>query len=162
MIPKYSPALRNAVCAVSGRILCSKVSIEIWSSKRGEECIHLRFSDPSFSITPLSRTQASHQDTLRSTTRSNTRSSDGRVEHSQNHRNDLRLHLPHPGKHVRMNWISNSEQSKRLGLQFDQLISPMIHSSRHESIFPARVVHIRERLKLFAHCIFTQTFFGKC
>jgi len=118
----------------------------LWRGNEDFGGVHFWLRHTTLGICLLSCAQASHEDRLCSTTCSNSSCSNGRIEHSQNHRNDLCLHLPDSGENIRMDRVRNSEHAKGLRLQFDQLFSTVIYSSRDESILPSRVIHVNQRL----------------
>ena len=83
------------------------------------------------------------------------------MEQVQNHADDLSLHLPNAGEHIRVDGIRDGELAKGLGLKLEQLVLAVVHGPRDIAILPTGVIHIGEVLQLGTDSVRGQTVLGQ-
>lgn len=138
---------------------------------------HFRFLYATLEESLLARTQACHDDRLRTATSSDTRAIGRGIEQRQNlnqvshilvnfpeshyHSYDFGFHLPNTREHIRMDGVCNTKLSERFCLQLQQVLATVIDSTTDTAIFPARMFHIRQLIELSANLFRGPSFLGE-
>lgn len=138
---------------------------------------HFRFLYATLEESLLARTQACHDDRLRTATCSDTCAIGRGIEQRQNlnqvshklvnfpgshyHSYDFGFHLPNTREHIRMDGVCNTKLSERFCLQLQQVLATVIDSTTDTAIFPACMFHIRQLIELSANLFRGPSFLGK-
>lgn len=138
---------------------------------------HFRFLYAALEESLLARTQARHDDRLRTTTGGDTRAIGRGIEQRQNliqvsqhtrrlpgdhyHSHDFGLHLPNTREHIRVDGVGNTKLSEGFRLQLQQVLSTVIDSTTDTTILPARMFHVRQLVELSANLFSGPSFLRK-
>jgi len=74
---------------------------------------------------------------------------------------NLRFHLAHSRKDIRMNRVGHSEHLKCFCLYFCQILAAVVYGSRYSAVFPSGMLHPSQLLELFLDFVMTPSFSGQ-
>lgn len=77
------------------------------------------------------------------------------------HSHDFGFHLPNARENVGMDGVRHAELPKGLCLELQEILSTVVHSTAHATVFPARVFHICQLIQLSANLLRCPSFLGE-